>query len=112
MSIVRDGRVMKGAHRLPKLKGHDLYADRYHVPDAFHVYAYLDASRRVLYVGQSHSLRTRNGSHHLHSEWYPLAAEFRVLWTAKTREEARACETKAIRELAPLFNVAHNRRAA
>lgn len=111
MTVIRDGRLFRGAKRLPQLKGHDLYSQRWATGEV-HIYAYLDADRRVLYVGQSFDLRTRNGAHHQHSDWYPLAAEFRVLWSTADRTEARDAEAKAIRALQPAFNFQHNRSAA
>lgn len=108
----RNGRIQRGAERLPALKGHDVYDVRYREADAVHIYAYLDQARRVLYVGKTGDIPTRNAAHHEKSPWYPLAVEFRVLWKSYDSTEARAAEIKAIRELRPLFNVQHNRRAA
>lgn len=113
MSVFRRGRIYSGAERLPALKGHDIYGDKWASPyGTYRIYAYLDATRRVLYVGRTVDVQSRNQAHHQGSDWYPHATEFRVLWSTPDRAEAVAAEAKAIRALSPLFNIQHNRRAA
>lgn len=80
--------------------------------EAHFIYAYLDSAGGVLYVGRTRALGRRDDSHRSKAAWYPMAAGRRILWQTTDYRSAKAAEALAIRELAPRFNIQHNRSAA
>lgn len=75
----------------------------------FHVYVFIDADDRPLYVGQSGQIRSRISQHRSVSPWWKDAARVRIT-AASDRDGALALEGRLIAELAPLHNVAGNPR--
>jgi hypothetical protein len=73
------------------------------------VYAYVSPGDDVVYVGRTCDLPTRNGAHRARSPWWTPDLTLAVVdvvtgWDAAVKREARA-----IRDLRPAANIAHNR---
>lgn len=76
------------------------------------IYAYVSPSDVVVYVGRTWHPSTRHGAHRANAAWWTPDLTFAVVDVVTGWENAKAAEAKAIRELAPVANIAHNRRAA
>ncbi|GEP38844.1 hypothetical protein NPS01_25070 [Nocardioides psychrotolerans] len=74
-------------------------------PGGFAVYAYYDATGRVLYVGQSNNLFNRHKAHRSTAPWFATAMHRGTLSRHETRSAALAAEALAIAEMRPLHNV-------
>jgi excinuclease UvrABC nuclease subunit len=72
------------------------------------VYRFYDVDDRLLYVGITYSLGARFRGHERLSPWWPKQRSVKIVWR-DTRDEAATEERKAIREEAPLHNVAGTR---
>lgn len=71
------------------------------------LYRYYDAADTLLYVGMTGDLAEREVEHIRDSTWMDFAARS-TIERFPTRAEAEDAERDAIRDEAPLFNIAHN----
>lgn len=71
------------------------------------LYRYYDADDVLLYVGITGDLAERELDHICDSTWMDFAARS-TIERFPTRDEAEDAERDAIRDDAPLFNIAHN----
>lgn len=71
------------------------------------LYRYYDAADVLLYVGMTGDLAERELEHIRDSTWMDFAARS-TIERFPTRSEAEDAERDAIRDEAPLFNIAHN----
>lgn len=69
----------------------------------FEVYRAYDASRTLLYVGQTKNFKRRKLQHSTKSFWYADAVRWEME-PCDTREEALAVESALIQALAPIHN--------
>lgn len=76
------------------------------------VYGYYDEAGTCLYVGQTTNPTDREYHHRSKSPWFAEAGEMQILGVYLKRGDALTAEARTIRELAPIHNRIHNRRAA
>lgn len=72
------------------------------------VYRFYDRTGRLLYVGITHNLGSRFGSHERKSAWWADQCSLVVVWR-DSRERAAAEERIAIRSEKPLHNISGTR---
>jgi hypothetical protein len=77
----------------------------------FALYRYFDEGTRLLYIGKSGDLATREAKHIGRSRWMELAASSTIKRYA-TEIEVRRAEAAAIKAEQPLFNVRYNETTA
>jgi len=71
------------------------------------LYWIFDSAGLLIYVGVSDDPVARFGQHASTAAWWSIAARHEVQWY-RTRDEAEAAETAAIRRYDPYFNRAHS----
>jgi hypothetical protein len=71
------------------------------------LYSYYDADDRLLYVGITDHLATRQSAHVKSSSWMEFAGRS-TIERFPTRKEAELAEQERIKTLRPLFNSVHN----
>ena len=71
----------------------------------FYVYAWVDQSGRVLYVGHTYQPDSRVVTHRNASSWWTPDLEFAIVSIHDTRGDAMRAERRAVQEFAPPHNV-------
>ncbi len=82
-------------------------ADRKQLPTCSAIYFAIDASNRILYIGQAQNLvvRWKSGHHRLYQlEEFDQESSVRITWKAWNQEDLTVAEKSLIRHFQPLLN--------